>query len=88
MFQQKPIHLPNLKTVLMVEKFLQEQRKPVSKNTILENIPKKTMRQTLNIILEYLELSNKIYLGDKGVEWVFDEDKKLKTLLKKATDSF
>lgn len=88
MFKQKPIHYPTLKTILMVEKFLQEQRKPVSKNMILDSLPKKTMRQTLNIILEYLELSNKVYLGDKGVEWVFDEDKKLKTLLKKATDSF
>ncbi len=88
MFQQKPIHYPNLKTVLMVEGFLQEQRKPVSKNAILNSLPKKTMRQTLNIVLEYLELSNKIYIGDEGIEWVFDENKKLKTLLKKATSSF
>ena len=87
MFQQKPIHYPNLKTVLMVESFLQEQRKPVSRNAILNNLPKKTMRQTLNIVLEYLELSNKVYISDQGVEWVFDEGAKLKTLLKKAASS-
>ena len=72
----------------MIEAFLAKQKKPVSKNYILEKIQKKIMRQTLNIALEYLELSGKIFIGKKGVEWVFDEDNKLKTKLRKAAEEF
>ena len=88
MFKKPPIHYPNLKTVIMIEAFLEKQKKPVSKNEILEKLHKKTMRQTLNIALEYLELSGKIYIGKNGIEWVFDENKKLKTSLRKAAESF
>ena len=72
----------------MIESFLQRQNKPVSKNFIFDNLPKQVMRQTLNITLEYLELSGKIYTGKKGVEWVFDDNKKLGMALRKAADSF
>ena len=88
MFKQKAIHYPNLKTLIMIEAFLEKQNKPVSKNYILENLKKSVMRQTLNICLEYLELSGKIFIGQKGVEWTFDENKKLKTQLRKAAESF
>lgn len=88
MFKQKPIHYPNLKTVIMIEAFLEKQNKPVSKNYILEKIPKKIMRQTLNIALEYLELSGKVHIGKQGTEWVFDDNKKLKVSLRKVADSF
>ena len=88
MFKQSIIHYPNLKTVIMIEAFLAKQKKPVSKNYILEKIQKKIMRQTLNIALEYLELSGKIFIGKKGIEWVFDEDNKLKTKLRKAAEEF
>ncbi len=88
MFKQKAIHYPNLKTILMIESFLERQKKPVSKNYILEKLTKKIMRQTLNISLEYLELSGKIFIGKEGVEWVFDENKKLKTTLRKAVEEF
>ena len=88
MFEQKPIHYPNLKTVIMVENFLQNKRKPISRNEILRNIPRKIMRPTLNIILEYLEISGKIFIGKKGVEWTQDENKRLKTALRKAAEEF
>ena len=88
MFQQQLIHYPNLKTVLMVERFLEKQKELVSKNYLLEHLPKKVMRQTLNIILEYLELSGKIAIKKKGIEWIFDENKKLRIALKKAADLF
>ena len=88
MFQQKLIHYPNLKTVIMIESFLEKQKKPVSKNYLLERLPRKVMRQTLNIALEYLELSGKIYVSKNGVEWTFDENKRLKTTLRKAAEQF
>ena len=88
MFQKKVIHYPTLKTIIMVESILQEQNKPVTKNFILEKIPKKIMKQTLNVILEYLELSGKVLINQKGVEWTFDENKQLKIALKKVADTF
>ena len=88
MFKQEAIHYPNLKTIIMIESFLQQQSKSVSKNFIFENLPKQVMRQTLNITLEYLELSGKIHSSKKGVEWVFDDNKKLGIALRKAADSF
>ena len=88
MFNQRVIHYPNLKTVILVESFLQKQKKPISKNQILNKLPKKMMRQTLNITLEYLELSGKIAIGKKGAEWIFDENKELKVALRKAAQDF
>ncbi len=87
MFKQRLIHYPNLKTVLMVESFIKKQKGLISKNFILNNIKKKIMRQTLNIILEYLELSGKIYIGKRGIEWVFEDSTKMDRMLRKAADS-
>ena len=88
MFKKTPIHYPNLKTVIMIESFISKQKKPVSKNHILSNVPKKIMRQSLNTILKYLEVSGKVYVGSKGVEWVFDDNKKFKTELRRAAEDF
>ena len=88
MFKQNVIHYPNLKTVIMIESFLERQSGPVSKNYIFNNLQKKIMRQTLNVTLEYLELSGKIFIGSNGVEWTFDDNKKLKIALKKVADEF
>lgn len=88
MFKQKAIHYPNLKTILMIEAFLEKQKKPVSKNCILEKLPKSIMRQTLNIALEYLELSGKIHIKKEGIIWIFDDNKKLDVVLRKAAESF
>lgn len=88
MFKQKPIHYPNLKTVLMVEYFLQTRKKPLSRNQILEKLPKKIMRPTLNIILEYLELSGKVFVGRKGIEWMHQENRKFEITLRRAAEKF
>ena len=86
MFKQKAIHYPNLKTILLVESFLQKRKEPISKNEILRKLPKKTMRQTLNIILEYLEISGKIFVSKNGVEWVFEDNKKFEKALRKIAE--
>jgi len=83
---KKPIHYPNLKTILLVERFLQTRKKPVSKNEILRKLPKKIMRPTLNVILEYLELSGKIFISKKGVKWAFEDNKKFERALRKVAE--
>lgn len=81
---QKIIHYPNLKTVLIVEKTLQEADTVISKSELKRRLPTQIMHQTLNLILDYLEKSGKILIGSKGITWVYVDNKKLKTLLSKS----
>lgn len=78
------LHFPNLKTVLQVEKVLQDADTVISKNELKRRLPNQIMHQTLNLILEYLEDSGKILIGSKGITWVQNDNPKLKRLLAKA----
>tara|TARA_B100000315_G_scaffold134931_1_gene124309 strand:+ start:306 stop:569 length:264 start_codon:yes stop_codon:yes gene_type:complete len=78
------LHYPNLKTVLTVEKVIQEADTIVSKNELKRMLPTQIMHQTLNLILEYLEESGKIIIGSKGITWIYNDSPKLKSLLKRA----
>ena len=78
------LHYPNLKTVLMVEKVLQEADTVISKNELKRRLPTQVMHQTLTLILEYLEESGKIMIGEKGITWVQQDNPKLKKLLERG----
>jgi len=84
--KQEIIHYPNLKTVLMVEKVLKNANKPISKNEILRRLPNKTMFQTLNIILNYLEEKAMIHIGEKGVIWIYNPSLKMKKALRRSVE--
>lgn len=75
------LHYPNLKTVLEVEKILQEADTVISKNELKRRLPTQIMHQTLSLILEYLEESGKIFIGDKGITWIAQDNPNLKKLL-------
>lgn len=75
------LHYPRLDTVLMVEKVLQEANLAISKSELQRRLPKQVMRQTLNIILDYLEEKGVVMIGKKGVLWVHNENPKMKRLL-------
>ena len=81
---QEVIHYPTLKTVLMIEKTLQKADTVISKSELKRRLPTQIMHQTLNLILEYLEHSGKIYIGPKGITWIYNENPKFKKLLAKA----
>jgi hypothetical protein len=81
---QKIIHFPNLKTVLTVEKVLEEADTVISKNELKRRLPTAIMHQTLCLILEYLESSGKIMIGSKGITWIQNDSPRLNALLKKA----
>ena len=51
---------PTLQTVLMVEKFIEENSGEYKKTDLFNNLPKKVMWQTFQVIMEYLESINKI----------------------------
>ena len=78
------LHYPTLKTVLLVEDVLSKSEAVISRNELKRRLPVKIMHQTLNVILEYLENSNKIYIGKKGISWLQQDNPKLKAMLKKA----
>ncbi|MEK6875030.1 MAG: hypothetical protein AABX52_04755 [Nanoarchaeota archaeon] len=75
------LHYPNLKTVLQVEKVLQDADTVISKNELKRRLPTQIMHQTLNVILEYLEESGKIMIGEKGITWIAQDNPRLKQLL-------
>ncbi len=81
---QQIIHYPNLRTVLIIEKIIQEADTVVSKSELKRRLPTQIMHQTLNLVLEYLEDSGKIMVGQKGITWIYNDNPKLKALLKRA----
>ena len=84
--KQQILHYPRLDTVLMVEKVLKETDLAISKNELLKRLPKQVMRQTLNVILDYLEEKGMILIGSKGVLWIYNESPKLKKAIEKGRE--
>jgi hypothetical protein len=72
-------HSPTLNTVIMVENTLQGMDDSVVKVADLKKaLPKQVNHSTLMNILEYLEESNKIAVGVRGVTWIYNRDPKLR----------
>lgn len=72
-------HSPTLNTVLMVENTLKKMEESVI--TIAElkrKLPKQVNHNTLKIILEYLEQSNKIAVTIKGITWIHNTNQNLR----------
>jgi hypothetical protein len=71
--------LPTLNTILMVEDTLENS--PDSVVTIAElkkMLPRQVNHNTLMIILDYLEQSNKIVVGLKGITWIYSRNESLR----------
>jgi len=77
------LRYPNLNTVLMVEDFLKKHRDmPMTIAELRRSLPKQIMHQTLKVILDYLQLSGKIIIGTKGVQWIYTESEHLRKMIK------
>lgn len=57
---------PRLETVILVEKFIKEHSGEFKKTELLNNLPKKIMWGTFNVILKYLYENNKIGIDKEG----------------------
>ena len=71
-------HSPTLNTVLMVEDTLKNMNESVI--TIAElkrKLPRQINHNTLKVILEYLELSNKILVTMRGITWIHNPNPNL-----------
>ncbi len=57
---------PTLQTVLMVERFIEQNSGEYKKTDLFRNLPKKVMWQTFQVIMEYLESVYKIVYDKEG----------------------
>lgn len=71
--EQPSRHSPNLNTILMVENVLKSSSEPISVAKLKRKLPKKVMHNTLLQILDYLQLSKKIFITTQGLVWIFEE---------------
>lgn len=71
--QSQIIHYPRLDTVLMVENFIKDNSGEFKKRRLWENLPKKTMYQTYQVIFDYLLNSGKIGVDKEGhIAWIWN----------------
>ena len=76
------IHMPRLDTVLMVEDAIKKLDYYPTRNKLWRALPKMVMWQTFNLILEYLEESNKIMIDKEGeIVWIFADNPRIKELV-------
>ena len=72
-------HSPTLNTVLMVENTLKEiEGSVITIAELKKKLPKQVNHNTLKIILEYLEESNKILVTIKGITWIHNTNPNLR----------
>ena len=57
---------PTLQTVLMVEKYIEENSGNLRKTELFNNLPRKVMWQTFQIIMSYLERSLRVIYDEAG----------------------
>ncbi len=79
------IHYPRLDTVFMIEDAIKKSRNYPTKTQLWRSLPKKVMYQTFNMVLRYLEDSNKIVIDKDGkVVWVFADNPNIKKALRES----
>jgi 3-oxoacyl-[acyl-carrier-protein] synthase III len=77
--EQKQEHSPTLNTVLMVESALKSMDESVITLADLKRkLPRQVNHNTLKVILEYLELSNKILVTMRGITWIHNPNPNLR----------
>ena len=66
---------PTLQTILMVEKFIDDNSGEYKKTDLFNNFPKKVMWQTFQVIMEYLESNLKIaYDNERFVVYIWNPE--------------
>ena len=77
--KHKPEHFPTLNTVLMVEDTLKNMDESViSIAELKRKLPRQVNHNTLMLILQYLEESNKIAVTLRGITWIHNTNPKLR----------
>ena len=83
--RKKAEHYPTLNTVFMVEETLKNMDESViSVAELKRKLPKQINHNTLKLILEYLEESNKIAVTMKGITWVHNTNPKIRNAIREG----
>lgn len=81
----KLVHSPTLNTVIMVEKTIRKFNNSIIKvSELKKKLPKQVNHNTLKIILEYLEESNKIAVSLKGITWIHNSNLRLREAISRG----
>ena len=84
---QKLENSPTLNTVLMVEEVLKNMDESVITVAELKRrLPRQVNHNTLKIILEYLELSNKIVVTMRGITWIHNPNPNVQKAISKGLE--
>ena len=78
------LHYPKLDSILRVENEIQKFRDYPTRMELWKALPRQMQYQTFKLILEYLEISNKIMFEDDKIVWIFPNNKKLNKLIGEA----
>ena len=85
--RKKLEHSPTLNTVFMVEETLKNMDESVITVAELKRrLPKQINHNTLKLILEYLEESNKIAVTMKGITWIHNTNPRLRKAIKEGIE--
>lgn len=77
--KERQIHWPTLNTVIMVENVLKKMNESViSVAELKRRLPRKVNHNTLMLILQYLEQSNKIVFTARGITWIHNQNPNLR----------
>jgi hypothetical protein len=71
------VHYPTLKTVMAIEEVVKKASKAVSRNAIIDRLPTKVMRSTLNTALDYLQKRGMVLETTDGFIWTFNPNARL-----------
>lgn len=77
-------HSPTLNTVVMVEKALKNADSLLSVAELKRLLPRQVNHNTLKVVLEYLEQSNKIVFTSRGITWIHEPNQNLKKAIKRG----
>jgi len=80
-------HWPTLNTVIMVEETLKNMKESII--TIAElkrGLPRQVNHNTLMLILQYLEQSNKIAVTLRGITWIYNRNQNLRLALNRGLE--
>ena len=87
MIRRRFRHSPTLNTVLMVEDTLKNMNESAVKISQLKRrLPKQINHNTLMVILEYLEKNNKIFVGLKGITWIYNQNNNLRKAISEGLE--
>lgn len=78
------LHYPKLDSILMVERAIQDSEDYPTRTELWRNLPKQMQYQTFKLILNYLEVSNKIMFEEDKIIWIFPNNEKLNQLIQGA----